>query len=457
MIRMLLPLLLACRSPGTGGVGDKTSETGSPETGSPETGEGGEETGEREDSEETGETGESGPLVTVETIEAFAWSDGVCQMRLDCDETIVDSPKITCDFRVEDESGARAWDGPVGVELRGRSSMSFPKNQLSLELRGEDGLEREADLLGMGKESDWILNGAWVDRALFRNKMTYDLFQEAGGEAEYAAESRFCELTLNDRYWGVYLLAERVKRDGSRIDISAAGEVDGSSFVLKLEESGGFINNNLGYGTWAAIYPRQADASVEALAGMRAAINLWTGAAWSEDPGDDATGVFTHVDMSSAIDFVLMEEFAKNNDANFLSIHLWKEEGGLIHFVPWDIDLAYGQPSYNDNENPESWLAYRPDLVAVFAEDPDFRAAMAARWVELRAGVLDRDALQARIDDYEATLSEAAERNFERWPIEDVDFYGYLYPVASWEEEVQNVRDWVDARLAWMDENVSEW
>lgn len=451
-MRNTLLLLAACRPPEASvkplDSGGETAETGGlpRETGG-ETGDG---TG--------GETAiDTAPSVTEEDVPALSWSDGICQMTLDCAETIVDEPKVTCTFTVADADGVLAYDGKAGVELRGRSSLGFPKNQYALELRREDGGEAEANLLGMGAESDWILNGAWVDRALFRNKMTYDLFREMGEGAEYAAESRFCELTLNDSYHGVYILTERVKRDASRVDISDAGETDGGSFVLKLEQSGGFATNFLGYGTWQAIYPRQADASAEALDGVRETLLAWTDAAWSEDPGDDETGIFTIVDMDSAVHFVLMEELAKNNDANFLSVHLWKDEGGLVHFTPWDIDLAYGQPSYNDNENPESWIAYRPDLVAAFADDPDFRARLAERWEELRAGVYDRDALIARVDAYELLLKDAAARNFERWPIEDVAFGTYLYEVSSWEEEVQNVRDWIDARLVWMDDNVASW
>jgi len=397
------------------------------------------------------------PTVTDEDLPAFSWSDGVCQMQLTCDSAISDEPKTTCRFHVEDAAGVVAWDGLAGVELRGRSSLSFPKNQYSLELRDDDGAAVEADLLGMGAESDWVLNGAWVDRALFRNKLTYDLFQEIGGEGEYAAESRFCELSINDDYWGVYVLTERVKRDASRVDISDVGETDGGSFVLKLVEDGGFVSNVMGYGMWQGIYPDQGRASDVALDGIRATMNAWTSAARSADPGDDSAGIFSIIDMDSAVDFVIMEELAKNNDANFLSIHLWKDEGGLVHFTPWDIDLAYGQPSYNDNENPRSWIAYRPEFISTFADDPDFQARLAERWAELREGPLADDALQARIDGYAETLGDAADRNFERWPIEEVDFYGYLYDVSSWPEEVDNVREWVTVRGLWMDDNIGSW
>ena len=54
-------------------------------------------------------------------------------------------------------------------------------------------------------------------------------------------------------------------------------------------------------------------------------------------------------------------------------------------------------------------------------------------------------------------IAEAAPRNFERWPIEDVDFSGYLYRVRSWDQEVENMHDWLDARLPWMDANIDTW
>lgn len=432
----------------SGGV-DSGLDSG-PDSG-PDSGEGGVDSG--------GEGGrDTAPVVTEEQLDGLSWSEGVCQVALTCDGAIADEPKVRCDMTVRSASGATAYDGSAGVELRGRSSMSFPKNQYAVELWDSAGEDVEVDLLGMGAESDWVLNGVWVDRSLFRNKLAYDLFQQMSDtlpdQVDYAAESRFCELTLNRAYWGVYLLTERPKRDGVRIDISDSGEVDGSSFVLKLEESGGAFANPLGYGTWRALYPQQDEASDAALAGVSATLTDWYGAARGRS---DAPELFSVIDLDSAVDFVLIEELTKNVDAYFLSIHLWKDEDSLVHFTPWDIDLSCGQPSYSDNENPESWVSYRPSFIDSLSSDPAFNARMAERWAELRAGPLDGDALHALIDQHQATLEEAAERNFERWPIEDVDFSGYLYRVRSWDQEVDNMHARIEARLPWMDENVESW
>ena len=417
----------------------------------------------RDDTGEAGETGahdtappEEPSVESEELPDFFEDEPSLCQMVLQCDDTIPDEPKTGCKFQVTQGDGHVAYRGYAGVETRGRSSASFPKPQYALELWDSDGADLERDLLGFGPESDWVLNGAWVDRALFRNKLTYDLFQAMGGPERYAAQSAFCELELNGDYRGIYLLTERIKRAESRVDISDAGELDGSSFVVKLD-SGGFMANSLGYGYWNLVYPRESAIGEDALAGITATLSAWEAAASGSAPDDPDTGIFAYVDLDSAVDFVIIEEFAKNNDAYFLSIHLWQDEGGLIHFVPWDIDLGYGQPSYNNNEPPEEWVLYRPALISTMSELPVFQERLVERWAELRETILTDEALQERVEGYLSTMGDAVDRNFERWPIEDVAFGSYLYEIESHDAEVERVGKWIQVRVRWMDDNIASY
>jgi hypothetical protein len=169
------------------------------------------------------------------------------------------------------------------------------------------------------------------------------------------------------------------------------------------------------------------------------------------------TTLWDVVDLDSAVAFVLLEETFKNNDAYFLSHHVYTRRDGRLGFVPWDLDLSLGQPSYNDNENPASWIAYRPDLIEGMAQTPGFAERMTEMWLEWRAGALADAVVLGRIDAITAAIGPAAARNFERWPIGDIQFGGYLYAVGSWDEEVTRVRTWLAARLAWMDTNVASY
>lgn len=307
------------------------------------------------------------------------------------------------------------------------------------------------DLFGMGGDPDWVLNGLYFDRLLVRNTLGYDLFQSFSAEG-YAAESRFCELTLGGKPKGVYGLFEKIKRDDDRVDLDPSDA--GDAFVVKLSEDEIDWPNPAGYGGWKLVSP--GDASDEAREVIGDTLAKWEKAASLND-ASEATGVFASVDLDSAVDFVILEELLKNNDAYFLSVYLSKDVDGKIRFIPWDLDLSLGGPTYNDNFNPESWLYYRPPMIAVMGESPVFRARLVARWEELRRGELAEEAIFARIDGYQATMGDAIDRNFELWPIGSIDFWGYLEPVSSYAEEDDNVRTFLRARLAWMDASIADW
>jgi len=373
----------------------------------------------------------------------------LCYIDLACPGEIPDEPKIDCSIEIDDGQGEIVYAGGAGVELRGRSSLSAPKHQYSVELRHPDGSEAPTDLLGMGAESDWVLNGMYYDRALFRNALAYDLFA-AMHPARHAAETRYCDLRLDGTWLGVFLLTERIKRDDDRVPIPV-DDGTGASFVVKLDDSGGLHDNALGNGVWAPVSPSEPTA--EQVAGMRGLLSAWESAASTDPNSLDA-----HLDLDAWADLVLLEELFKNNDAYYLSLHIWRPPEGPIHVSPWDLDLALGQPSYNNNEDPESWVLYRPPLVGSLAAIDGWDERLASRWAELRAGPLDRDAIHARIDAYQTTMGPAIDENFAVWPIDSIQFGSdYLYAVSSYAEEDARVRAWIDARLAWMDDEVGRW
>ncbi len=371
----------------------------------------------------------------------------LCELALSCSSDIPDEPEVPCWFTVTDGYGDLEYDGWAGVELRGRSSLNAPKHQYGVELWADEaGFEKApANLGGMGQESDWVLNGAYYDRSLFRNVLAFDLFADMG---HYAPEVRYCELTLDDEPLGIYHLVERVKRDDDRLDL-ADETGTGEHFVLYLDDEGGFANAQ-GYGYWSFISPHAASLPP----GTSDAVQSWL-EAWQANYQSGGAGL-AWLDLDSTVDLVLLEELAKNNDAYYLSLYLWRD-GGAMHWVPWDLDLSMGQPSYNDNENPETWIAYRPSFIAALGTSQEFRTAMRLRWDELRAGPLADDAVQAHIDDYLAVMEPGLASNWAIWDITTIQFSGYLYEVGSYEEEVERVRTFLEARMAWMDGAIETW
>jgi hypothetical protein len=351
-----------------------------------------------------------------------------------------------------DPSLLGAGDNRLSIEVHRQSLEEDLHFDVYLEATGED---VEVDLLGMGIDDEWILNGQYADRALFRNRLAYDLFQSFD---RYATETRFCELQFGGEYAGIYTLGEKLERGDERLVLDK-GEEPGDSFLIKLDEFEGFHDNALGYGTWQLVWP---DPEPEVEAAVSAHLSGWEASA--------QTGSFDWLDLDSAVDWVLLHELMKNNDAYLLSVHLWRDSGGKMHFAPWDLDLSLGGYPARDcgaeGWNSRTWYGTGDEPVDIvfireMAEDPAFRERLASRWAELRQGELSEAAILARIEGYDATLAPALQANALRWPIEEIVFSpdgqdNWLCPASSYEEEHEQVLSFISQRLSWMDAHLSE-
>lgn len=92
---------------------------------------------------------------------------------------------------------------------------------------------------------------------------------------------------------------------------------------------------------------------------------------------------------------------------------------------------------------------------------PEFRVAAAARWLELRQGILADAQIIARIDTVSAPLINAGPRDLERWP---VDEGGFGFPGGededkeepeTWEGQIDALKQWTTARAASLDAQIS--
>jgi hypothetical protein len=383
----------------------------------------------------------------------------LCAIALAC-RAIVDEPKLACAVSIADESGV-IYDGWAGVERRGRSSASFPKANFGLEFRDESGeTERAVEILGMGTESDWILDGMWADRSMMRNALAYDLFASFD-ERRHAAQGHYCSLVLNGKYHGIYRLLERPKRDQSRIDIPG-DDGSGTSFVV-TQDPEGTLDFELGLEErWQSISPNHQTATSAQLEGIQA----WFDGLAEALRGRGERTIFDYLDRADVVDWILIQEFSKNIDAYKLSVYFYKSPEAPARLVPWDMDLAFGQPLVaasapepEDAAESRGWVGQRTAFIRAILGSDGLAGDITARWRVLREGPLTRAAIESRIDGYQAAMAPELDANVARWPLDQVTFAAiyppYSFPErASYEAEVEALKGWVDERLEWMDENI---
>jgi hypothetical protein len=126
------------------------------------------------------------------------------------------------------------YDGNIGIEIRGSYSASLPQKPYAVETRDITQNDSAVALFGFPEESDWVLLANYNDKVFMRNALAFKLFNEMG---QYASRTRFCEVTVNGVYQGIYVFGEKIKRDDGRVDIDKLDPDENSGEPL----TGGYI------------------------------------------------------------------------------------------------------------------------------------------------------------------------------------------------------------------------
>jgi hypothetical protein len=399
-------------------------------------------------------------------------------------KSIVDEPKIMATMRMSVQDTV-LYDGTIGIEYRGCSSQMFDKKSYGFETWDESGADLPVALAGLPEEEDWVLYGPFSDKSLLRNVLIYALSNEIG---RYASRTVFCELFLNGRYEGVYVLMEKVKRDADRVAISQlnADDVTGG-YILKIDKTCGdgtggeaghtdaisFASAYDGAGNpdgerkirFLYDYPDPEDLDATGRAYIRQYIHDFESALMGADFADPTAGYRRYVDVETFIDFFLLNELAHNPDAYRLSTFMHKDKGGRLAMGPiWDFDLAFGNVDYCSAWVTDDW-AYRfndrcpldpwqvPFWWKRLLEDSGFVNALKARWHALRQGAFSFAFIDSLMLAHRTRLEEtgAPARNFGRWPILGTYVWPNRFVGQTYDEEYEYLRQWISDRLTWLD------
>lgn len=380
-------------------------------------------------------------------------------------------------------SAPPAWASRAGYHVRGQSSASFPKTPYRVELWDENNEDIDKPMIGMPADSDWAMIGEYSDKTLVRNAFSFSLAVEMGLNAP---EMRFAEVYINqdvgpleaDDYQGVYAVTETIKNKRERLDLKQLGPTDTDEAKL----SGGYIFKF----DMAAVredegeiqIPCTADAetcfedleltdpvepNAEQLAWISEYVSQAHAALVAEPIGDYAQ----YLDVKSFVDMLVLNELTKGGDKYVRSVYLHKDRDELITAGPaWDYNFTLGN-LVNDVEGWQVDSGRDPGanwFQRLFAQ-PEIKAAMAARWAELRPTILSDAALEARIDQVAAPIVNAGPRDLERWPVEAGGVFGGggapgggmnteddpAVDAITWAGHIDDMKAWIRERTAWLD------
>lgn len=427
--------------------------------------------------------------------------------------TILFEPKVPATLKVY-EGKSLVQEQEIGIEYRGKTSYRLShKKGFNLETTDASGGGLDVSFFGFPEEEDWRLIGHIVnltdkymfDKSLMYNYVGYELSRSIG---RYASRCKFVELQLNDAYLGVYLFAEKLKRDKNRIDIKSLNEsatdITGG-YILTIDKTSvgdagigkplSYFDNNwdddarynniisfrsrydifggvINFPPFAAPYhfnqyletyflyeyPKAEDITFQQQEYIAGYIDQFETAMLTNDFHLSDPTYTNFIDVASFVDYFIINELTRNVDAYRLSTYLQKDRDGKLAMGPvWDMDIGYDNGdrvpingwviNYNNHVSQDPWMVpfWWPKLM----EYQQFKTAVKQRWSALRADQLGDSRLTQLVDNTATILKDngAVERNYKKWD----QGIGVDYDVS-----VNGLKNFLVQRAAWMDGVISQ-
>jgi len=409
-------------------------------------------------------------------------------------QAIVQNSKINCLMEIKYngvgnityvDDAPNIYNGNIGISIRGASSSGYPQKPFSVETRTSTGENNNVPILGMPDENDWVLLSNYNDRSLVKNIMSQNLFGLMGN---YSPLMQLCEVLIDSSYQGIYVIGEKIKRDINRVNIANLTPAD----TMGDQLSGGYIlqqnyynNNNSFQSNYSPIdhptfdihfvyeYPDEFAIQPAQKIYIASFVDSLETALYSPDFADPINGYRKYLDVSSFIDYFLVNELARNADGFKKSVFFNKDKysnGGKLKAGPvWDFDwawknLATGCAIYSGYSGG-GWAHLNNDCFTDnyssgwyvrLLQDSTFANELRCTYESYRQTMFDTTYLFSYIDSIGDLVINAEARHFQKWPILGMSGPAPDFgPVATtYLAELDSLKSWIITRINWLDSNI---
>ena len=221
------------------------------------------------------------------------------------------------------------YSGTGSIKGRGNTSWGQPQKPYSIKL------DKKASLLDIPKTKKYAIVPSYSDPSILRNYVAYKSGLLLDG-IDYVAKCEFCEVYLNGSYNGIYLLVERVAIESSKVDIAEATAEDltGGYLIEKdVDNKIDFSSDlwfecpywaNQGHDYFVLKDPEPEDTALSDQ--MRAYLTTYMQSLHTAVMDKTSSAYTQYVDVDSWIDFIIVQELAKNIDGNLkTSCYMYKQ------------------------------------------------------------------------------------------------------------------------------------
>lgn len=337
----------------------------------------------------------------------------------------------------------------TNMKGRGNSTWAAPKKPYAIKF------DKKKSLMDLPEDKSWVLLANYYDATLLRNDLAFFMGNEIS-TLDWTPHYQQADLILNGQYKGIYQLGEKVKISKKRVNVGDDGfllEVDAKADANEVT----FNVTHIGQ----PINIKEPDVVVDG-EDYNYIVDYLTNAdavLFSENWLDAEDGYKKYIDMSSFVDWYLINEIAKNNDAIFYtSCYMNLKRGGKLKMGPlWDFDVAFGGYPWEPRASEISNLTtgfYIKDVSWInrMFNDPEFLSLVKERFNDFYSRKQD---MLDHIDSKAAIIIEKVIEDNKLWGrITDKTASNEEVKVA-YQEKVNQLKTWLSTRLEWLKTNLA--
>ena len=396
------------------------------------------------------------PTVSIHTYAGYDPRDKVTEMP----------SNITITY----DGGTRIQEYPITARGRGNASWGFPKKPWRIKFA--DGkshhMLKGSSMESPSKAKKWTLINNYGDKTLLRNCLAFEVSKRL--DALYSPWAQPVDVIMNGEYKGCYQLCDQVSVDRNRVPVTEMSEFDNEEpevtggYLIEIDayasqESSWFTSNRSNPVTIK--HPGDDAITTQQHNYIQNYFNLMESSVFASNYTDPENGYRKYLDIESFLKHFLIGEFSGNMDT-YWSVYMYKErQENQFHVSPcWDFDLAFDNDQRIYPVNGRSDWAYRggsaagnmKSFVSRLLNDNDAYMQLNQIWKDNRKeGFLDEKTLLAYVDSMASEIEASANLNFIRWPILNTRVHQNISALGSFQAEVDVLRNYIPARLAWID------
>ena len=333
----------------------------------------------------------------------------------------------------------------IKIRGRGNYTWSLPKKPFQLKF------DKKNSFFDLAEDKKWIFLANYTDKTMLRTAIAFELGYLSN--SMWTPKYDFSEVFLNNQYIGTYQITEKVEEDDHRVNIGKNG------YLIEIEQLEKTKADDILFNTqrlWFTIKSPELNENSDEYNYIKNYVRKVENVLYGSSFNDEKNGYRTLIDIDSFIDWYLINEISKNNDAAFYSsCYMTLVPGEKLKMGPiWDFDISFGNTRQNDNENPRGFWIKNSKWFEMMFKDEYFIKKVKERFLYFYE---NKDRILSTSNELSKKINNSRLENEKIWKTLGKYVYpNYVYKFETFKEEEDYLIRWIEIRFEWLKSEIEK-